>query len=1209
MSQFDPYRKWLGIPPQEQPPNHYRLLGIGLFESDPDVISNAADRQMVHVRSFQSGKHSALSQGILNELSAARVCLLDAQRKAAYDQQLRVTMSAAAQSAPSPPPPRSSPPPPQQTLSTPSTSNGAPSFSPSVRSSRRVVRRKKATWQGPAITLALVAVTVGLLAFLLIGRDSDDDKDGQVQDNGSRSSQANNGTGKPRRQVRRPADRPPRQFPQQDPVGQIARLAGHKGPVVEATISSDGRFLLSGGEDGSVRLWQVKDNSLLRCFQAPAEAGEEPAGSVLAVDFSRDDMTVMASRRQTGPPPESFVYLWETGSSAATSKINVTKSGNARRAIFSPDGKLILLACDDGTIRLVDPDSQGEVGLLQSQDGPIRCVAISADGKRVLSGSESGVVRLWDVETRKEIKAMTGHTGPVNCVAFLPGGTRAVSGGADATIRVWEFDLGLQDKDFTGHGDEVTCLDVSPNGRFVISGSGDADRSIRIWRVSDALEVHRFEQHQGAVRSVEYSADGARAVSCGDDGFVRLWGLPNEFDLLAVSEPGQDVPPPVDPVEPEPARKPVPEKALLVKAGKAIREEIFKEDYAATDSASRAKLVDKLLAEGGEPQENDVMVFALLRLAHFEAGKLGLAGKAMAATDELGRRFELDVLDEKVETLEKISTLPASAPVARRQALVRDTLAVVSEAEAADDFDAANRLIVLAEKVVTKARDGVLTKQVKKRAEQVAESKAKYQLVEAALEVLKTKADDPTANETAGRYYCLTKGDWDKGLPMLALAADETLGKLAQADQGNPETTPLLQALGDDWWEAAASQKYNADEQQFMKQRAAGWYKMIVDELSGVIQSQVRRRMAEAADADAPTDQTELPKFTNLECRKQEYRDGLLKALDGNAASEEAVARALQWICKQQAADGSWTFDHKGANPGKLDTAPNAATALALMSLLGAGHGPRQGEYETNVDQGLKYLRNRLAMGRGTLYEISADQMPSHALGTIALCEACSVTQDQSTRRAAQTAVKFIVATQNADGGWGIKPSPPEPEAGPSGVYSTGWNVAALRTAQWAGLQVSRKTLLRAEKYLTSMKVADGSGYRRDPKSDKADATATAVALLSRIYLGAPRDDQELADYAASLAGSGPGTAGEFYPNYYNTQVLRHYGGQHWKTWNPQLRDYLIGIQSTAADEAGSWHVAGKGWSITNGGRLFCTAMATLILESYYRHPALYGPE
>ena len=93
---FDPYHKWLGIPPAEQPPNHYRLLGVTLFESDPDVIANAAEQRIVHVRAYQIGKHSDESQRILRDISAARVCLLNADKKAEYDAQLRSTAAAPA---------------------------------------------------------------------------------------------------------------------------------------------------------------------------------------------------------------------------------------------------------------------------------------------------------------------------------------------------------------------------------------------------------------------------------------------------------------------------------------------------------------------------------------------------------------------------------------------------------------------------------------------------------------------------------------------------------------------------------------------------------------------------------------------------------------------------------------------------------------------------------------------------------------------------------------------------------------------------------------------------------------------------------------------------------------------------------------------------------------------------------------------------------
>ena len=95
---FDPYRKWLGIPPKDQPPHHYRLLGIATFEGDPDVIENAATRQMRHVRTFQTSKqHGPISQRILTELSATKVCLLTPQSKAEYDQKLRARLAAAGQ--------------------------------------------------------------------------------------------------------------------------------------------------------------------------------------------------------------------------------------------------------------------------------------------------------------------------------------------------------------------------------------------------------------------------------------------------------------------------------------------------------------------------------------------------------------------------------------------------------------------------------------------------------------------------------------------------------------------------------------------------------------------------------------------------------------------------------------------------------------------------------------------------------------------------------------------------------------------------------------------------------------------------------------------------------------------------------------------------------------------------------------------------------
>lgn len=90
---FDPYYEWLGIPRKDQPPNHYRLLALDFFEENPNVISHAASRQMTYVHTFQNGEHAEESQRLLNHISAAKLCLLRPETKAAYDGKLRSELS------------------------------------------------------------------------------------------------------------------------------------------------------------------------------------------------------------------------------------------------------------------------------------------------------------------------------------------------------------------------------------------------------------------------------------------------------------------------------------------------------------------------------------------------------------------------------------------------------------------------------------------------------------------------------------------------------------------------------------------------------------------------------------------------------------------------------------------------------------------------------------------------------------------------------------------------------------------------------------------------------------------------------------------------------------------------------------------------------------------------------------------------------------
>jgi hypothetical protein len=135
---FDPYHKWLGIPPAEQPPNHYRLLAINPFESDPDVIEGAADRLMAHLRSLATGQQAELTQKMLNKISAAKLVLLRPDKKKEYDDALRVKLAKPAPAA--------------TTSSTPAESPAIPVAAPIVASPLDFInapapKPKSGTWE------------------------------------------------------------------------------------------------------------------------------------------------------------------------------------------------------------------------------------------------------------------------------------------------------------------------------------------------------------------------------------------------------------------------------------------------------------------------------------------------------------------------------------------------------------------------------------------------------------------------------------------------------------------------------------------------------------------------------------------------------------------------------------------------------------------------------------------------------------------------------------------------------------------------------------------------------------------------------------------------------------------------------------------------------------------------------------------------------
>jgi hypothetical protein len=155
-----------------------------------------------------------------------------------------------------------------------------------------------------------------------------------------------------------------------------------------------------------------------------------------------------------------------------------------------------------------------------------------------------------------------------------------------------------------------------------------------------------------------------------------------------------------------------------------------------------------------------------------------------------------------------------------------------------------------------------------------------------------------------------------------------------------------------------------------------------------------------------------------------------------------------------------------------------------------------------------------------------------------------------------------------------------------------------------AYLRVPQATVIGAAKFLDSVQAESGAMYGYTGPG--AGQATTAVGLLSRMYLGWKKDNPALQRGVEYLSRTGP-SKGNMYYNYYATQVMRHWGGEEWEKWNKELRDWLVSEQNQQGHREGSWYLDAGDHGSDRGGRIYCTSMATMVLEVYYRHMPIYG--
>ncbi|MGV9743924.1 nSTAND1 domain-containing NTPase [Rhodococcus zopfii] len=292
------------------------------------------------------------------------------------------------------------------------------------------------------------------------------------------------------------------------PVGDP--MAGHEGDVMRVAFSPDSTRIASGGADGTVRFW---DTTTRRSLVTP-ESPSDPS-PVLSLAFRPDGSRILAGSM------DGTARWWDPKTGEPVDEATYLEWGPMTAAAFSPDNRLLAASgSQDHTIRVWNADTAERViEPMPGHTAPVESLSFSTDGSELLSGSDDGTIRRWSVSDGKPSgEVMSGHRGPVTSVAYGPGERVIVSGTLDGSLQVWDAATSrILTNQVTGHQSGVTQVAFSPDGSRILSAS--RDHTLRLW---DARTVVPLTGHEAWTLGVRLSPDNREVVSTGEDG-IRRW--------------------------------------------------------------------------------------------------------------------------------------------------------------------------------------------------------------------------------------------------------------------------------------------------------------------------------------------------------------------------------------------------------------------------------------------------------------------------------------------------------------------------------------------------------------------------------------------------------------------------------------------------------------------------------------------------------------
>ena len=300
---------------------------------------------------------------------------------------------------------------------------------------------------------------------------------------------------------------------------EVGSLEGHGAAVEETVFTWDSQNLLSAGDDGFLRLWDVQNKTCRLALDGKA-------GPVASVAVNR------SGTRAVSGGEDGALRLWnlETGE---LEKVVTGRGDGITALVISPDGRFAVSGSRSGKVFLWNVEKGTLLKTLGDGGAPSKAAAMDPAGRLAITGGDEGIISVWDLERGGLRQSLEAGPEAVTTVAFHPAGSHFLTGSREGRLCFWKMDGEAPYKTIQAHEAAVNSAVFDPEGKYVLTGSDD--RTLRLFETTSGQCLRVFDGHTSAVTSVSISRDGQLAASAGQDGTVRLWRLDWEPEVRQLS--------------------------------------------------------------------------------------------------------------------------------------------------------------------------------------------------------------------------------------------------------------------------------------------------------------------------------------------------------------------------------------------------------------------------------------------------------------------------------------------------------------------------------------------------------------------------------------------------------------------------------------------------------------------------------------------------